>query len=98
AVSGGVAPGASRAGLHLRGVPAGLAGKARGSFAVAIHAGGPVKASASSAFVEGMRTGLLYAAGAALLAAIVVAVLLTGGRRSPRAARRDQPELAPATR
>ena len=98
AVIGSIVTAVYRASLHLPGVPAGLAGKARGSFAVAIHAGGPVKASASSAFVEGMRTGLLYAAGAALLAAIVVAVLLTGGRRSPRAARRDQPELAPATR
>ena len=81
AVVGSIVTAVYSASLHLPGVPAGLAGKARESFAVAIHAGGPVKASASSAFVEGMRTGLLYAAGAALLAAIIVAVLLVGQRR-----------------
>ena len=92
-----------RTNLHLTGIPAAAAGKARGSFALAIHAGGPVKAAASSAFVDGIHTGLLYAAGAALLAAIIVAVLLPGGQR-PRhpvtEAHEDRPdrELAPATR
>ena len=91
-----------RANLHLTGIPAAAAGKARGSFALAIHAGGPVKAAASSAFVDGIHTGLLYAAGAALLAAVIVAVLLPGGlRRHPVSkAHEDRPdrELTPATR
>ena len=69
-----------RSNLHLAGIPAGLAGKARGSFALALHAGGPVRVSASSAFTDGIHSGLLYAAGAALLAAVIVAVLLSGGR------------------
>src|SRR5262249_26033270 len=98
AVIGSIVTAVYRASLHLPGVPAGLAGKARESFAVAIHAGGPVKASASSAFVEGLRTGLLYAAGAALLAAIIGAVVRPAARPPPRAARRDQPELAAAAR
>jgi hypothetical protein len=87
-----------RANLHLAGVPAGLAGQARGSFALALHAGGPVKATASTAFTDGIHTGLLYAAGAAVLAAITVAILLPGDLRTRRAARRGQPHLAPATR
>jgi MFS family permease len=104
AVIGSIVTAVYRGNLHLTGVPAGLADKARGSFALAIHAGGPVKATASSAFADGIHTGLLYAAGAALLAAVTVAVLLScGGPHSRHAARRDQPEhdqpeLAPATR
>jgi len=103
AVIGSIVTAVYRANLHLAGVPAGLAGQARGSFALAIHAGGPVRATASSAFVDGIHTGLLYAAGAALLAAITVAILLPRGRRTRPGARRDQPErdqpeLAPATR
>jgi hypothetical protein len=87
-----------RAKLHLADIPAGLASKARGSFALAIHAGGPVKATASTAFVDGIHTGLLYASAAAVLAAITVTVLLPGDLRSRRAARRGQPDPAPATR
>jgi hypothetical protein len=98
AVIGSVVTAVYRANLQLTGVPAGLASKARGSFALAIHAGGPVRASASTAFVNGIHAGLLYAAGAALLAAVTVAVLLSSTRRSRQAARRDQPELAPAAR
>jgi len=98
AVVGSIVTAVYRSNLHLAGVPASLAGRARGSFALAIHAGGPVRASAGTAFVDGIHTGLLYAAGAALLAAVTVAVLLSSARRSRRAARRDQPELAPAAR
>src|SRR6516225_8660786 len=102
AVIGSIVTAVYRANLHLTGIPAAAAGKARGSFALAIHAGGPVKAAASSAFVDGIHTGLLYAAGAALLAAVTVAVLLPGGlRRHPGSnAHQDRPdrELAPATR
>jgi len=97
-VIGSIVTAVYRANLHLAGVPAGLAGKARGSFALAIHAGGPVQATASTAFTDGIHTGLLYAAGAALLAAIAVAVLLSGGRQSRRAARREEPELASVSR
>jgi MFS family permease len=98
AVIGSIVTAVYRANLHLSGVPAGLAGQARGSFALAIHAGGPVKASASTAFTDGLHTGLLYAAGAALLAAAAVAVLLSGSRRRHTAARPGQPELVSATR
>jgi len=104
AVVGSIVTAVYRANLHLTGVPAAAAGKARGSFALAIHAGGLVKASASSAFVDGIHTGLLYAAGAALLAAIMVAVLLPSGlrRRHPAGsgahADSEDTELAPATR
>jgi EmrB/QacA subfamily drug resistance transporter len=83
AVIGSIVTAVYRSNLHLAGVPAGLAGRARGSFALAIHAGGPVRASAISAFVDGLHTGLLYAAGAALLAAITVVALLAGQRRRP---------------
>jgi EmrB/QacA subfamily drug resistance transporter len=113
AVIGSIVTAVYRSNLHLPGVPAALASKARGSFALAIHAGGPVQASASSAFVDGIHTGLLYAAGAALLAAVTVAGLLSGNlrRRPPadRAVHRDREsardrenardrELAPAAR
>ena len=87
AVIGSVVTAVYRSNLHLTGVPASLADKARGSFALAIHAGGPVKATAGSAFTDGLHTGLLYAAGAALLAAITVAVLLAGQRRRQQGGR-----------
>jgi hypothetical protein len=98
AVIGSIVTALYRANLQLAGVPAGLAGKARDSFALAIHAGGPVKATASAAFTDGIHAGLLCAAGAALLAAVTVAVLLTGDLRTRRAARRDRRELALASR
>ena len=56
--------------------PAPLVAEARSSFAVAIHAGGSTGAHARTAFVDGIHTGLLYAAAAAVVAAISVAVLL----------------------
>jgi MFS family permease len=98
AVIGSIVTAVYRGSLHLAGVPAGLAGKARGSFALAIHAGGPVKATAAVAFTDGIHTGLRYAAGAALLAAITVTVLLTGDLRSRQAACRAQPLVPTATR
>ena len=64
AVVGSIVTAIYRSNLNLTGIPAGLAGRARGSFALAIHAGGPVRASASTAFVDGIHAGLLYAAGA----------------------------------
>jgi MFS family permease len=67
----------------------------RQSFAVAIHAGGPVGTHARSAFVDGIHTGLLYAAGAAILAAISVAVLLSWSE--PREQARDRAEAVTGT-
>ena len=70
----------------------------------------PMTAMPSAAFVDGIHTGLLYAAGAALLAAITVTILLSPGLRSPRPASSEIPadpgqredaadrELAPAAR
>jgi MFS family permease len=97
AVIGSIVTAVYRSNLQLTGVPAALASKARGSFALAIHAGGPVKATAASAFTDGIHTGLLCASAAAIIAAITVAVLLPGGLRSRRATR-GQAGLAPATR
>ena len=98
AVIGSIATAAYRDSLRLAGVPAGLAAKARSSFALAVHAGGPVRASASTAFADGVHIGLRYAAGAALLAAVIVALLLAGDRSPRRTARREEPELVSAAR
>jgi MFS family permease len=104
AVVGSIVTAAYRASLHLTGIPPALASRARGSFALALHVGGPVRAAASSAFVDGIHAGLLCAAGAALLAAITVTVLLSPAlrRRQPAGsgAREDREDrqLAPATR
>jgi hypothetical protein len=67
------------------------------------HAGGPLRASASTAFTDGIHTGVLYAAAAAVAAAVSVAVLLAGDlppRRPGRPARSEQAEreLAAASR
>ena len=98
AVIGSMVTAVYRSNLHLGGVPAGLADQARGSFALAIHAGGPVSASASTAFVDGIHAGLLYAAGAALLAAVAVAVLLSGRQaESPAPGTTATPALALAS-
>jgi MFS family permease len=98
AVIGTIVTTVYRSNLHLTGVPADLADKARSSVVLAIHAGGPTRVSASSAFVDGIHTGLLYAAGAAVVAAISIAVLLSPALRLRRAARPDEPELVAATR
>jgi hypothetical protein len=88
--------------LHLAGVPASLADQARQSFAVAIHAGGPVGAGARVAFVDGIHAGLLCAAGAALLAAVTVrrrpALPRRGQRSRPGASRTGGRLRPPATR
>jgi MFS family permease len=87
AVIGSIVTATYRGSLHLPVIlPAALADRARGSFALAIHAGGPLKAAASNAFVDGLHTGLLYAAGAAVLAAVTVTILLPRGLRSPHPA------------
>jgi uncharacterized membrane protein AbrB (regulator of aidB expression) len=89
AVIGSIVTAGYRANLDLAAVPSALAAKVRGSFALGIHAGGPIRASASSAFVDGIHVGLLYAA-AALIAAVAVAVLLSPGLRRRRSPGREQ--------
>jgi EmrB/QacA subfamily drug resistance transporter len=78
AVIGSIVTGVYRSSLRLPGAPAQLVREARASFAIAIHAGGSTGVHARGAFVNGINTGLLYAAGAAIVAAICVAVLLRG--------------------
>ena len=77
AVLGSIVTAVYRSSLRLPGVPAPLARQAQQSFAIAIHAGGPVGSHARAAFVDGIHAGLLYAAAAAILAAIAVATLLS---------------------
>jgi EmrB/QacA subfamily drug resistance transporter len=76
AVIGSVVTAVYRSSLQLPGAPAQVVAKAQSSFAIAIHAGGTTGAHARDAFVEGIHTGLLLAAGAAVVAAVSVAVLL----------------------
>ena len=97
AVIGSIVTAVYRSSLQLNGAPAAVASKAQQSFAIAIHMGGPVGAHAQTAFVDGIHTGLLYAAGAALLAAISVAILLPRGAQVRQPANEgtgaDKPEL-----
>jgi EmrB/QacA subfamily drug resistance transporter len=98
AVIGSIVTAVYRSSLQLRGVPVPLADQARGSFAVAIHAGGPLGAHARDAFVDGIHTGLACAAAAAILAAIAVATLLSRDATARRrAADGERPRLAYAT-
>jgi EmrB/QacA subfamily drug resistance transporter len=62
--------------LILGNMPSPLAEKVRQSVAVAAHLGGPAAAQAKLAFVAGLQTALLCAAGAAILAAVGVAIFL----------------------
>ena len=80
AVVGSILAATYRSKLPLSGIPAPLADRARSSFAVAVHAGGSVQATADRAFVDGLRIALLCAAAAAVLAAVDVAVLQRDGR------------------
>jgi hypothetical protein len=76
AVIGSVLAATYRSHLTLPGLPAAVADKARDSFAIAAHIGGPVADRASSAFVDGLQLALLVGAGAARFAAVVVVLLL----------------------
>jgi MFS family permease len=82
AVIGSVVTAVYRSSLQLPGAPAPVVAQARSSFAVAVHAGGSTGAGARTAFVDGIHTGLLYAAGAAIVAACSVAMLLRGDARA----------------
>src|SRR5580658_8700406 len=90
AVIGSIVTAVYRSSLRLPGAPAPLFDQARASFAVAIHAGGSTGAHARHAFVDGIHTGLLYAAGGAILAAISVATLLKGDGRIARVVGKDE--------
>lgn len=85
AVIGSIVTGVYRSSLRLPGAPVQLVDQARASFAIAIHAGGSTGVEAREAFVGGIHTGLLYAAGAAILAAVSVATLLKSEKSSRRA-------------
>jgi EmrB/QacA subfamily drug resistance transporter len=76
AVIGSVLTATYRANLSLSGFPSELVDKAKESFAVAAHAGGPAASEASSAFIEGLQAALLIGSAGALVAALSVAVLL----------------------
>jgi EmrB/QacA subfamily drug resistance transporter len=93
AVIGSIVSAVYRASLQLPGAPAPLVDQARASFAVAIHAGRSIGAYARDAFVSGIHTGLLYAAGAAILAAISVATLLRSRARTRQLGGRERWQL-----
>ncbi len=97
AVLGSIVTAVYRSSLQLRGVPGPLAHQAQQSFAVAVHAGGPVGTHARAAFVNGIHTGLIYAAAAAILAAIAVATLLSRDAKIRRADEAQQRRLAYAS-
>jgi hypothetical protein len=76
AVLGSILTAIYRNHLTLPGLPAALVDKARDSFAVAAHLGGPAAAEANAAFVDGVHVAFFIAAGVSVVAAAVVALLL----------------------
>ena len=76
AVIGSVLTATYRANLSLPGYPGELVDKAKESFAVAAHAGGPAAAGASNAFMDGLHVALLVGSVSAVVAAAAVALLL----------------------
>jgi EmrB/QacA subfamily drug resistance transporter len=84
AVLGSVLDATYRSHLQVSHVPAALAGKARDSFAVAAHLGGPVNAHARTAFLTGMHAAFWCAAVAVLLAAVGVLTLLRASATAPQ--------------
>jgi hypothetical protein len=77
AVIGSIMTAVYRSRLTAPGVPADVLNKAKDSMAVAAHIGGPVAASADTAFVDGVHIALYTAAGTAALAAVVVFLVLS---------------------
>jgi EmrB/QacA subfamily drug resistance transporter len=96
AVVGSVLTAVYRGNLDVTGLPAPIAERARGSFALAAHIGGPVSAHAEVAFTSGMRAAMLCAAGAALVAALGVVLLLGRGTRDAAAVGIEQVRSARA--
>ena len=90
AVLGSIMQATYRGHLHLQGLPQPVAEHARASLALANRIGGSVAGQAQVAFVDGMQSALLCAAGVVAVAAVVVAVLLPArpvspsGRPTPR--------------
>lgn len=82
AVIGSVLTASYRANLSLPGLPTELVDKAKESFAVAAHAGGPAAEGARTAFMDGLHTALVVGSVGALVAAVVVAVLLPRARNA----------------
>lgn len=96
AVIGSISAAAYRSHLHLAGVPAPVADRARSSIAVAAKIGGPVRAHAQEAFVTGIHIGLICGAITASLGALGVLWLLrTGGTHTAPAARIDIDSATP---
>jgi predicted MFS family arabinose efflux permease len=62
--------------LHLTGLPAAQAGKARSSVAAAVHLSAAAAAQARTAFTDGLHLALLIAAGIVIAAALAAATLL----------------------
>jgi EmrB/QacA subfamily drug resistance transporter len=94
AVIGSVVTAVYRSSLSIPGAPPQVVAKAQASFAIAIHAGGTTGVHARDAFVDGIHTGLLYAAGAAVVAACSVAILLRRDAKVPLEAGERARQLA----
>lgn len=77
AVLGSIMASGYRDNLHLVGLPPAVVEQAKSSLGVATYIGGPVALQAQGAFVDGMQTALLWAAGLLVLTAVAVAALLT---------------------
>ena len=80
--------------VNVTGLSGQVAGKVKGSFAIAAHLPAPIPDRAHTAFVTAMNIALLTAAGAAILAAVGVVVLLRSRRRDARVSSRLQPGSA----
>ena len=83
AVIGSILTAAYRSNLDIAGLPARVAAKAKGSFAIATHLPAPSPHRANDAFVTAMHVSLLVAAGVALVAAIGIALLLARSSTAP---------------
>ena len=81
AVVASIAQSIYRSHVDVNGLPPGIAGRVRDSFALAAHLGRPVAGQAGSAFVDGMRIALL--SGSAVLLATAVAVAVIGIHHRP---------------
>ena len=75
AVIGSLIAATYRSQVDVAGLPARVATKVKGSFAIATHLPAPIPDRANSAFVSAMHVSLLVAAGIALLAAVGVFLL-----------------------
>ncbi len=85
AVIGSILAAGYRTSIDSSGLPEPVAEKARISIAVASRMGEPVAVKAQVAFVDGLHSALLFAAGIALVAAVSVAFLLRHGEQEATA-------------